>query len=78
MKGIIIFLLIVSLSLIGCEIQEDAQEPDTQTPQTWEDTPEPDIKTPPSDAECTANSDCTTGGCSGTLCLSKDSPPFLL
>tara|TARA_B100001971_G_C17988261_1_gene430984 strand:+ start:133 stop:444 length:312 start_codon:yes stop_codon:yes gene_type:complete len=60
MKRILIFLLIVSLFLIGCEIQEDT----------------PDIKTPPTDAECTASSDCITGGCSGTLCQSKDAPPM--
>ncbi len=33
--------------------------------------PEPDVV-----AECITNNDCITGGCSGTICQSKDAEPI--
>lgn len=60
MRKIIILLLLIPLSLVGCELKESATE---------------DIETPSTGAECSSDSDCITGGCSGTICQSKDSEP---
>ncbi len=57
---LLIFLLIVSLFLVSC---------------TVEDTPTDEV--PPTEAECQTDNDCITGGCSGTICQSKDAEPIM-
>jgi len=61
MKKIIILLLMISLFLIGCEVRDGIPE---------------EIEVPSTGAECSIDSDCITGGCSGTICQSKDTEPI--
>ncbi|MDP7116131.1 MAG: eight-cysteine-cluster domain-containing protein [Candidatus Woesearchaeota archaeon] len=62
MKKILLSILILVL-ITACTIQEKP----TTLPGNKE--------TPINDAECQTNDDCTTGGCSGIVCQSKDTEP---
>ena len=67
-KILIIFLLTISLFLAACEVEDTP--PDYQVPPTEDEIP-------PTEAECKTDNDCVTGGCSGTLCQSKDAEPLM-
>ena len=57
----LMFLLIASLFLAACAVE------DTST----------DKEVPATEAECQTNNDCVKGGCSGTICQSKDTEPIM-
>jgi len=64
-KGIILIFGLVLL--LGCVVDDKPKDDDGIIP------PElPEMK-----AECSIDSDCVIGGCSGTLCQSKDSEQFM-
>lgn len=75
MKKITFFLLIIFLmillALAGCEIEKREQGKETTPREIIKD----DKETPLKEAECLTDSDCVKGGCSGTVCQSKNAEP---
>lgn len=67
-KILIIFLLTASLFLASCKV-EDIPTDDKVPPKEG--------KVLPADSECQTDNDCMAGGCSGTICQSKDSEPVI-
>lgn len=88
MKIILPLLLVISLVLIiGCNQQKpiggERDEHGCLGPAgyTWCDSKQKCLRIweeecQNKDAECTTDSDCTTAGCSGTICQSKDKEPI--
>src|SRR3989344_3879864 len=61
MRKIIILLLMIPLFLIGCEVKEGVPG---------------ERGVPSTGTECGIDTDCITGGCSGTVCQSKNAKPI--